>query len=128
MVETLLKYVFLVLDMETAKLWQKVLIQYNIFCVCCYKTTWHLIMIIKHVTLSCSTPCSIDCSPETEIQFKKYLFTTLHCLIHQFHFQTLQLFTIFLPYCYVYLPFLHGHTFKWILLEALLFLHVCAEI
>ena len=30
MVETLLKYVFLVLDMETTKLSQKVLIQYNI--------------------------------------------------------------------------------------------------
>ena len=30
MVETLLKYVFLVLDIETTKLSQKVLIQYNI--------------------------------------------------------------------------------------------------
>ena len=85
MVETLLKYVFLVLDMETTKLWRKVLIRYNIFWICCYKTTWHLIVITKHVVLSCSMPCNIDCSPETWIQFKKHLFTTSHCLIHQSH-------------------------------------------
>ena len=83
--KTLLKYVFLVLDMETTKLWQKVLTQYNIIWVCCYNTTWRLIVIIKHVALSCTAPCSIDCSPETQILFKKHLFTTSRCLIDQFH-------------------------------------------
>ena len=76
---------FLVLNMGTTKLWEKVLFQCNIIWVCCYKTTLHLIVIIKHVAFSCSRPCSIDYSPETWIQFKKHLFTTSHCLIHQFH-------------------------------------------
>ena len=128
MAETLLKHVFLVLDMETTKLSQKVLIQYNIIWICCYNTTWHLIVLTIHVALSCSAPRSIDCSPETWILFKKHLFTTSHCLIHQFHLLNLVIIYHTPSILLCLFTFLYSYTFKWILLETLLFLHVCAEI
>ena len=49
MIETLLKFTLLVLDMETTKVWSKNWNHYNAIGVCCNNTTGHLIVIIKNV-------------------------------------------------------------------------------
>ena len=49
MIETLLKFTLLVLDMETTKVWSKNWNHYNVIGVCCNNTTGHLIVIINNV-------------------------------------------------------------------------------